>query len=118
MIAFYNLSGPPLGGVIFQEKHMLKFAFYVHLEAKSGKEAEVEAMLKSAQPLAMKEPGTRTWYAFAEAPGHYGIFDTFEDEAARQAHLDGPIAKILMQKANELLAKPPQIHKIQVLASK
>jgi quinol monooxygenase YgiN len=97
---------------------MIKFALYVHLEARAGKEAEIEAMLKSAQPLAMKELGTKTWYAFAEAPGQYGIFDTFEDEAARQAHLEGEIAKILMQKAGELFAKPPQIHKIQVLASK
>jgi len=97
---------------------MLKFALYAHLEAKAGKEAEIEAMLKAAQPLATKEPGTKNWYAFSEAPGHYGIFDTFEDEAARQAHLDGQIATILMQKADELLAKPPQIHKIQILASK
>jgi quinol monooxygenase YgiN len=97
---------------------MLKFAFYVHLEAKAGKEAAIEAMLKSAQPLAMKEPGTKTWYAMTESPGHYGIFDTFEDEAARQAHLDGPIAKILMQRAEELFAKPPQIHKVDILASK
>jgi quinol monooxygenase YgiN len=118
MAASYNTSGAQVCTVILQEKRMLKFAFYVPLEAKGGKEGEVEAMLKSAQPLAMKESGTKTWYAFAESPGHYGIFDTFEDEAARQAHLDGPIAKILMQKADELLAKPPQIHKIQVLASK
>jgi quinol monooxygenase YgiN len=97
---------------------MLKFALYAHLEAKPGKEAEVETMLKSAQPLATKEPGTKTWYAFSEAPGHYGIFDTFEDEAGRQAHLDGPIARILMQKSEELLSKPPQIHKIQLLANK
>jgi len=97
---------------------MLKFALYAHLEAKPGKESEIEALLKSAQPLAVKEPGTKTWYAFSEAPGHYGIFDTFEDEAARQAHLDGPIAKILMQKADELLAKPPQIHKMALLANK
>jgi quinol monooxygenase YgiN len=97
---------------------MLKFALYAHLEAKTGKEAAVEAMLKAAQPLAAKEVGTKTWYAFAEAPGHYGIFDTFETEAARQAHLDGEIAKTLMAKADELLAKPPAIHKIEVLASK
>jgi quinol monooxygenase YgiN len=97
---------------------MLKLALYVHLEAKAGKEGQVEAMLTSAQPLAAGEPGTKTWYAFTEAPGHYGIFDTFEDEPARQAHLDGPIAKALMQKADELLAKPPQIHKIQMLANK
>ena len=77
---------------------MLKLALYAHLEAKPGKEAEVEAFLKSALPLAQKEPGTKTWYAFSEGPGHFGIFDTFEDEASRQAHLDGPIAAALMAK--------------------
>ena len=97
---------------------MRKFALYAHLEAKAGKESEVEALLKSALPLAQQEPGTVTWYAFTESPGHYGIFDTFNDETARQAHLDGPIAKALMSKADELLSKPPMIHKIDVLASK
>ena len=58
-----------------------------------------------AGALAMEEGGTKTWYAFAEGPGHYGIFDTFEDEAGRQAHLDGPIAKILMAKAEELFSE-------------
>jgi quinol monooxygenase YgiN len=97
---------------------MPKLALYAHIEAKPGKEAEVEAFLKSALPLAQKEPGTVTWYAFSESPGHYGIFDTFDDEAARQAHLDGPIAKALMAKADELLSKPPAIHKIDILANK
>ncbi|MDB5321036.1 MAG: antibiotic biosynthesis monooxygenase [Phycisphaerales bacterium] len=97
---------------------MPKLALYAHLEAKAGKEAEVEAFLKSALPLAQKEPGTITWYAFSESPGHYGIFDTFDDEAGRQAHLDGPIAKALMAKAEELFSKPPQIHKIGLLATK
>jgi quinol monooxygenase YgiN len=94
-------------------------ALYAHLKVKPGKEAEVEAFLKSAQPLAEAEPGTVTWYAFAEDHhGVFGIFDTFDSEAARQAHLDGPIAKALMSKASELLAEPPAIHKIRVLAAK
>ena len=97
---------------------MIRFALYAHMEAKAGKEAEVETFLKSAQPLAEAEPGTITWYAFRESTGHYGIFDTFEDESARQAHLDGAIAKALMAKASELFAKPPQIHKIDLLAAK
>ena len=97
---------------------MLKFALYAHLEAKAGKEAEIEGLLKMAQPLAVAEPGTKTWYAFSESPGHYGIFDTFETEAGRQAHLDGPIARTLMAKADELLSKPPAIHKIDILANK
>lgn len=97
---------------------MLSFALYAHLKAKPGKAAEVEAFLKSALPLAEAEAGTVTWYAFAEDEGSFGIFDTFETEAARQAHLDGPIAKALMSKAGELLAQPPAIHKIKVLAAK
>src|SRR5471030_1983470 len=96
----------------FLETPMPKFALYAHLKAKPGKQAEVEAFLKSALPLAEKEPGTVTWYAFSEDGGSFGIFDTFETEAARQAHLDGPIAKALMSKASELLAEPPMIHKI------
>jgi quinol monooxygenase YgiN len=97
---------------------MAKLALYAHLKAKPGKAAEVEAFLKSALPLAEKEPGTVTWYAFEESNGSYGVFDTFEDEAARQAHLDGPIAKALMAKASELLAEPPAIHKIRLIANK
>ena len=97
---------------------MATFALYAHMKAKPGKQAEVEAFLKSALPLAEKEPGTITWYAFQEDEGSYGIFDTFDTEAARQAHLDGPIAKALMAKAGELLAQPPSIHKIRLLAAK
>ena len=97
---------------------MPTLALYAHMKAKPGKAAELEAFLKSALPLAEKEPGTVTWYAFAEDEGSYGIFDTFDTEAARQAHLDGPIAAALMAKASELLAVPPTIHKIRLLAAK
>ncbi|HEX3358549.1 MAG TPA: antibiotic biosynthesis monooxygenase [Tepidisphaeraceae bacterium] len=97
---------------------MPKFALYAHLKAKPGKENDLEAFLKSALPLAEKETGTVTWYAFQEDQGAYGIFDTFDTEQARQAHLDGPIAKALMSKAEELLSSPPAIHKIRLLAAK
>jgi quinol monooxygenase YgiN len=97
---------------------MAKVALYVHLKAKPGRSADVASFLKSARPLAQQEPGTLTWYAFTQDEGTFGIFDTFETEAARQAHLDGPIAKALMAKANELLAEPPTIHKIEILADK
>jgi quinol monooxygenase YgiN len=97
---------------------MAKLALYAHLKAKPGKAKEVEAFLASALPLAEKEPGTITWYAFEESDGAYGIFDTFESEGGRQTHLDGPIARALMAKASELLAEPPMIHKIRVIANK
>lgn len=88
------------------------------LEAKPGKEKELEAFLKSAQPLAVAEPATTTWYAVKLGPARFGIFDTFPNDAGRQAHLSGPIAKALMAKADELLAKPPQIEMLDILASK
>ena len=97
---------------------MPKLALYVHLKAKPGRSSEVASFLKSALPLAQQERDTISWYAFAEDEGSFGIFDTFDTEAARQAHLDGPIAKALMAKAGELLAEPPAIHKIEILADK
>lgn len=97
---------------------MSKFALLARLEAQPGKEAEVAAFLKSALPLAEAEAGTRTWFALQFGPSSFGIFDSFDDEAGRQAHLDGPIAAALMAKAGELLSQPPQIDKLDLLATK
>src|SRR5205807_2248821 len=71
---------------------MGKLAIWAQLEAKPGKEQEVETFLKSAQPLAEEEPGTISWYAIKLGPAKYGIFDTFADENGRNAHLNGEIA--------------------------
>jgi quinol monooxygenase YgiN len=95
-----------------------RYALLALLRAKPGKETELEAFLKSAQPLAVAEPATNTWYAFKVGPDKFGIYDTFKDEAGRDAHLGGPIAKALMAKAGELLADPPQIEKLEILAAK
>ena len=97
---------------------MPKLAIWAQLTAKPGREAEVEAFLKSAQPLAEKESQTITWYAVKMAPGSYGIFDTFADEAGRQAHLTGDIAKALFARAEELFSKAPEVHQINLLAAK
>jgi quinol monooxygenase YgiN len=51
-------------------------------------------------------------------PSTFGIFDAFADEMGRRTHLAGPIAAALMANAAELLAKPPQIEQVDVLASK
>ena len=89
----------------------------VTLEARQGKEADAEAFLKSAQSLALDEQGTVKWYAIKLGPGKFGIFDTFANEAGRNAHLAGEIAQALGARASELLAVPPQIEKVEVLAS-
>jgi quinol monooxygenase YgiN len=97
---------------------MSKLALYVPLEAKPGKEQEVAEFLKSALPLVEAEPGTVTWFAIQEGPSSFAIFDTFDDESGRDAHLNGKVAAALMAKAGDLLAKSPAIHKIAILADK
>jgi quinol monooxygenase YgiN len=97
---------------------MDKLALFAMLEAKSGKEQEVESFLKSAQPMAMQETGTTTWYALKLGPAKFGIFDTFKGEDGRNAHLTGEIAKALFAKAEDLFATPPRVEKIEILASK
>jgi quinol monooxygenase YgiN len=98
---------------------MAKFALYAELKAKPGKEAEVEAFLKQGAVMAKDEPGTIHWYAIKEdRAGVYGVFDTFNDEAGRDAHLNGPIAKALMSVADEYFREPPKIDKIDILAEK
>lgn len=97
---------------------MPKLALYVPLKAKPGKEGEVAKFLRSALPLVEEETGTLNWFAIEEAPGQFAIFDTFDSEQDRQAHLDGKVAAALMAKASELLSEPPRIHKISILAAK
>jgi quinol monooxygenase YgiN len=97
---------------------MATLSIWAQLEAKPGKEKEVEEFLKSAQPLAVQETGTLTWYAIKLAPGKYGIFDTFADEKGREAHLNGEIAKALFAKAKDLFAKAPEVAKPEILAAK
>jgi quinol monooxygenase YgiN len=91
---------------------------FVRLEGKPGKEADVENFLRGALPLAQEEPATITWYAIRLGPSTFGIFDTFPDDSGRQAHLSGPIAAALMANASELLAQPPTIEYIDILAAK
>ena len=97
---------------------MVKLALYVHLEAKPGKEKEVEAFLLGGLPLVEEEPGTVAWFGLKLGPSTFGIFDAFPDEAGRDAHLNGKVAAALMAKAGELFASPPTIEKVDVLAAK
>lgn len=97
---------------------MEKFALLVRVEAKPGKENEVLEFLKSALPLADAEPDTVKWYALQLSPSTFGIFDTFETEEGRKAHLSGKIAEALMKNAPELLAKDPIIENVELLAIK
>lgn len=97
---------------------MVKVGLLVRLVAKPGKEQVVADFLAGALPLAQAEAGTVTWFAIKLSANEFGIFDAFPDEVGRKAHLNGPIAAALMANAAELLAVPPVIEQVEVLAAK
>src|SRR5882672_9279334 len=97
---------------------MVKVGLLVRLVAKPGKEEEVAAFLSGALPLAQAEAATVVWFAIRLSKNEFGIFDAFPDDAGRKAHLNGPIAAALMAKAGELLAEPPKIDQVDLLAAK
>jgi quinol monooxygenase YgiN len=95
-----------------------EYALQARLQAKPGMAEEVAEFLESALPMAEDEEGTTTWFALRLDETTFGIFDTFPDEEARQAHLDGEIAAALMANADDLLAEAPEIDEVDVLAAK
>jgi quinol monooxygenase YgiN len=97
---------------------MVSRGLLVRLEVKPGKDDEVEEFLRSALPLVQQEPATIAWFAIRFGRLEYGIFDVFPDDAGRDAHLTGPVAKALLAQADALFAEPPQIQKLDVLADK
>jgi quinol monooxygenase YgiN len=97
---------------------MTRVALFVRLEAKPGQESAVEEFLKSGAAIVREEPATTAWFAVRFGRSSFAIFDAFPDEAGRNAHLSGKVAAALMAKAPELLASPPTIEKLDVLADK
>jgi quinol monooxygenase YgiN len=97
---------------------MVKVGLLARLIAKPGKENELASFLAGALPLAQQEAKTVVWFAIRSSEREFGIFDAFADDSGRTAHLEGPIAAALMAKASELLAEPPRIDKVELLAAK
>ena len=96
----------------------VKLGILALLEAKPGRSDDLADFLRSGRELAAREEGTVTWYAFKVGETTYGIFDTFETEEGRQAHLNGEIPKALGQVGSDLLASDPDIRTIEILAVK
>src|SRR3546814_18709131 len=97
---------------------MVKVALFVRLEAKPGKEKEVESFLMSGLPIVNEEPATNAWFGIRLGPSTFGIFDAFPNEAGRQAHLSGKVAAALMAKDGELFLEAPTLENVDVLAAK
>ncbi len=97
---------------------MAKKGLFVRLEARVGKEAEVENFLNGGLDLVNEEPETTVWFALKFDDSTFGIFDAFEGESGREAHLNGKVAAALMAKADELFSSPPKIEMLDVIAAK
>jgi quinol monooxygenase YgiN len=97
---------------------MLTRSLFVRLEAKPGKEKDVAAFLMQGLELANREEKTPVWFATQLGPTTFAVFDAFRDDAGRQGHLNGPIAKALLEQAPKLLAAPPTIEPMDVLGAK
>ena len=97
---------------------MISTGLLVRLDARRGQEDEVEAFLRSAQPLVEAEPATIAWFAVRFGRGEYGIIDVFPDEAGRNDHLSGAVASALGERSEELFATPPDITKLAIVAHK
>ena len=96
----------------------MKLALFARLEAKPGKEKEVADFLRQGLAMANQEATTLLWFALQLGPTTFAIFDAFADEAGRQRHLSGPIAKALIAQAPALFAAPPTIEPLDVLGVK
>jgi len=96
---------------------MVKVGLYVQLEAAEGKADDVADFLRQGRAMVEEEPGTTVWYALQMGPSTFGIFDAFEDQSGRDAHLKGAVAQALNDNA-ELFAQSPEIVEVDVLANK
>jgi quinol monooxygenase YgiN len=96
----------------------VQFGLLATLEAKPGRGEELAAFLRQGREIVLAEQGTVTWYAFRISETTYGIFDTFDDEAGRQAHLTGQIPAALGEIGPDLLAADPDIRLIDIIAVK
>jgi protease I len=101
-----------------EEEEETAVALFVRIEAKPGREADVEDLLRSGLSLVEDEPGTTSWFGMRLDDNTFGIFDTFPDDSGRQAHLSGRVAQALQQQGGDLFARPPTIERADVLASK
>jgi quinol monooxygenase YgiN len=97
---------------------MVTKALFVRLEAKSGREDDVDRFLRGGLAIVEREPATTAWFAVRMGPSTFAIFDAFPDEAGRQAHLSGGVAQALKEQAPDLFSGSPLIEEVDVLASK
>jgi len=114
-LSFPTLPDRPIGAYVLD---MVNVALIVKLVAKEGRSGELAEFLRGALPLAEAEDFTPAWFAIRADDSTFYIVDAFANDGDRNKHIDGPIAAALMAKAPELLAQPPRIDPVDVLAAK
>ncbi|MEV8212898.1 antibiotic biosynthesis monooxygenase [Leifsonia sp. NPDC077715] len=97
---------------------MPKFGFLVEFEALPGQEESVAEFLVAAKKLVDDEPGTLAWFSFQTGPAAFRIFDAFETENDRAAHLQGKVRQAIERQAEQLFTAFPTITPVDILASK
>lgn len=93
-------------------------ALLIRLEARAGREKELGNFLRASLSRVQQEPATAAWFANRSNKSTFAIYCVFTEEKGRQAHLTAVMATMLKEPTRELLAKPPVIEKIEVLAAK
>jgi quinol monooxygenase YgiN len=88
------------------------------LQISHGKDGDIEESLRRPVALIRSEATTLAWFAIRFGRSEYGIFSAFPDDAEREAHLSGPVAQQLMRNSDDLLAEPPQVQQLDIVAHK
>jgi quinol monooxygenase YgiN len=101
-----------------QRDELISVGLFVRLEAKTGREEEVESFVRRGLTMVQDEPDTLVWFGVRLGPSTFAIFDAFPDDAGRQAHLQGAVAQALQEHGDDLLAEPPSIENFDVLAAR
>ena len=96
----------------------LPVGFIAKIVATPGQAEELADLLTGALSLANDEAGTIVWFAVRSDEATFWIFDAFPNTEARDAHANGAIVEALMANADRLLANPPEINAVDVLAMK
>jgi len=98
---------------------MNELAIWATMQAKPGHEADARAFLQEAtRRITEGEPGTTSFHALDLGEGAFAILNTFADEAALMAHVQGPTAAWVQASNPELFTDPYAITKAQLFAIK
>jgi quinol monooxygenase YgiN len=101
-----------------RQQELITVGLYVRLEAKTGREEEVESFIRSALSMVQDEPDTIVWFGVRLGPSTFAIFDAFPNDEGRRAHLQGAVASALQEHGGDLLAEPPSIERFDILAAR